>query len=81
MQCVRSATKLAEEVRLQCWEYNHMYLSVDKRKSEAAAPERWCTSIICEFSWFQEVCGGTRDVYGWSRMWASLSVSLSGSSI
>ena len=72
MRCVRSATKLAEEVCLQCWEYSHMYLSMDRRVGETAAPEGWCTLIICAFSRFQEVCGGTSDVYGWSRLRKSL---------
>jgi hypothetical protein len=81
MRCVRSATKLAEEVCLQCWEYSHMYLFVVKRVGEIAAPEVWCTPIICAFGRFQEVCGGTRDVYGWSRMRESLSGSLSVSSL
>ena len=81
MRCVRSATKLAEEVCLQCWEYSHMYLSVDRRVGETAAPEGWCTPIICAFSRFQKVRGATSDVYGWSRMRESLPGSLSISSV
>jgi hypothetical protein len=77
MRCVRSATKLSKEVCLQCWEYSHMYLSVDKRVDETATPEGGYTPIICVFSRLQEVCGGTRDVYGLSGMRESLSGSLS----
>ncbi len=77
MRCVRSATKLDEEVCFQCCEYSHTYLSVDKRVGETAAREGWYTFIICAFSWIQEVCGGTRDVYGWSFLRESLSGSLS----
>ena len=40
MRCVRSsATKLVEEVCLQCWDYSHMYIFVDKRVGETAALE------------------------------------------
>ena len=39
MRCVRSATNLAEDVCVRCWEYSHVYLSVDRRVGEAAAPE------------------------------------------
>jgi hypothetical protein len=81
MRCVRSAAKLAEDVCLQCWEYIHVYLYVDRRVGEIAAPEGWCTTIMCAFSRFQEVCCGTSDVYGWSRMRESLSGSLSMSSM
>ncbi len=77
MICIRSATKLAAEVCLQCSEYSHAYLSVDKRVGETAAPEGWCTPIMCAFIWLQEVCGGTRDVYGSSRLREYLSGSLS----
>ncbi len=80
MRCVRFATNLAEDVCSQRWEYNHMYLFVDKRVGETAAPEGWFNPIICAFSRFQEVCGGTRDVYGWSCMRESLPRSLSTSS-
>ncbi len=81
MRCVRYASKLANDVCLQCWEYSHMYLSVDRRVGENAFPEGWCTPIMCAFSRFQEVCDGTSDVYGWSRMRESLSGSLSVSSM
>ncbi len=67
MRCVRSTTKLAAEVCLQCNECSHAYLSVDKRVGETEAPEKWCNHIMCVFRWFLEVCGGTRDVYGSSR--------------
>ena len=81
MRCVRSVTKLAEEVCLQCLEYRHVYLSVDRKVGETAAPKGWCTPIIFAFSRFQELCGGTRDVYGWSCIRESLSRSLSISSM
>jgi hypothetical protein len=64
MRCVRSVAILASEVCLLCWEYSHAYLSVDKRVSDTAAPEGWCTPIMCVFRLFRVVCGGTRDVYG-----------------
>ena len=38
MRCARSATKLAEDVCLRCCEYSHVYLSVDRRVGETAAP-------------------------------------------
>ena len=81
MRCVRFVTKWAEEVCLQCWEYSYVYLSVDRREGETAAPEGWCTPIIFAFIRFQEVCGGTRDVYGWSCIRESLLGSLSMSSM
>ena len=81
MMCVGSATKLAEDVCLQCWEYRHVYLYVDRRVGEAAAPEGWCTPIMRALSRSHEMCGGTRDVYGWSRIRESLSGSLSMSSM
>jgi hypothetical protein len=34
-----SATKLFEDVCLQCWECSHVYLSVERRVGETAAPE------------------------------------------
>ncbi len=77
MRCVRSVMKLDSEVCLQCCEYSHAYLSVDKRVSDTAVPEGWCTPIMCVFRWFQVLCGGTRDVYGSSRLRESLSGSLS----
>ncbi len=49
MSCVRSAMKLAAGVCLQCWEYSHAYLFVDKRVGETAAPEGWCTPIMYAF--------------------------------
>jgi hypothetical protein len=58
-----------------------MYISVDRRVGETAASEGWCTPIICVFTRFQEVRGGTSDVYGWSCMRESLSGSLSMSSM
>jgi hypothetical protein len=73
MRCVRSVTKLAAEVCLQCWEYSHAYLFVDKRVGETAAPEGWCTPIRCAFRRFQEVCGDTRDVHGSSRLMKPMS--------
>ena len=39
MMCVRYATKLAEDACLQCWEYSHVYLSMDRRVGETAALE------------------------------------------
>ena len=77
MRCVRFVAKLAEEVCWRSLEYRHVYLSVDRRVGETAAPEGLCTPIIFAFSRFQEVCGGTRDVYGWSCIRESLSGSLS----
>ena len=58
-----------------------MYLSVDRRLGETAAPEGWCTPIIFAFSRFREVFGGTSDVHGWSCVRESLSGSLSMSSM
>jgi hypothetical protein len=81
IRCVKFAAKMAEAVCLQCWECSHVYLSVDRRVGETAAPEGWCTPIVCALSRFHEVCGGTSDVYEWSRMRESLSGSLSVSSM
>ena len=66
MRCVRSARKLAEEVCLPCWENSYTHLYVNNGVGETMAPEEWCTPIICAFSQFQEVCDGSRDLYGWS---------------
>ncbi len=81
MRCIRSATKLAEDVCLKCWEYSIAYLSGNKRLDETTAPEGCYTPIMCVFSRFQEVCGGTRYVHGPSRLRESLSGSLSTSSM
>ena len=42
----RSVMKSAEGVCLQCWEYSHAYLSLDKRVGDTAAPAGWCTPIM-----------------------------------